>query len=91
MVLMFPQGQIHSMYNTSVTFEKGIERIIQIVAPDTQILFVANLVDYLSERKPNLFIYHKTFVAKDFHQFNIEGEYNKFYEQVINTQKAKIS
>lgn len=91
LVLMFPQGQIHSLYHNKVTFEKGIERIVHNIAPDTQILFVANLIDYLSDSNPNLFIYLKTFLAKDFHQSNTEGEYNKFYEQVINTQKAKIS
>jgi 1-acyl-sn-glycerol-3-phosphate acyltransferase len=91
LVLMFPQGQIHSLYNNKVTFEKGIERIVHNIAPDTQILFVANLIDYLSDSNPNLFIYFKTFLAKDFHQSNTEGEYNKFYDQAINTQKAKIS
>lgn len=91
MVLMFPQGRIQSLYQNKVVFEKGIERIIHNISPDIQILFVANLIDYLSDSKPNLFIHLKKFVAKDFHQLNIEGEYNKFYEQVLNTQKAETS
>ena len=91
LVLMFPQGQIHSLYQNKIVFEKGIERIVQNTTSDTQIMFVVNLVDYLSDSKPNLFIYLKVFDAKDFHQTNIETAYNKFYEQVMNIQKVKIS
>jgi 1-acyl-sn-glycerol-3-phosphate acyltransferase len=91
MLLMFPQGQIHSLYANKITFEKGIERIVNNLTPDTQILFVANLIDYLSDKNPNLFIYFKTFLAKDFYQSSITSEYNKFYEQVLNNQKNKIS
>ena len=91
LLLMFPQGQIHSLYNSNINFEKGINRIIHSISPDTQILFVANLIDYLSDSNPNLFIYSKTFLASNFHQNNIEAAYNKFYEQVLKTQKTKIS
>jgi len=91
MLLMFPQGQIHSLYANKITFEKGIERIVNNLTHDTQILFVANLIDYLSDKNPNLFIYFKTFLAKDFYQSTITSEYNKFYEQVLNNQKTKIS
>ncbi len=90
-VLMFPQGQIHSLYNDNVHFESGIERIIHKVSPDTQILFTANLVDYLSDSKPNLFIYIKTFTAKNLSKVDIAEEYENFYHQVINTQKVKTS
>ena len=91
MVLMFPQGQIHSVYDDVVIFEKGVERVINNTSFETQILFVANLVDYFSDIKPNLYIYIKPFLAKDFQQSNIESVYNHFYKQVINVQKAKIS
>ena len=91
MVLMFPQGQIHSVYDDVVIFEKGVERVINNTSFETQILFVANLVDYFSDIKPNLYIYIKPFLAKDFQQSNIERVYNHFYKQVINVQKAKIS
>ncbi len=91
LVLMFPQGQIHSMHNDIVHFEKGVERIIQNVSPETQIIFVANLVDYFSDSKPNLYIYIKPFLAKDIQQSDLETEYNGFFRQVLNSQKAKIS
>ena len=90
-VIMFPQGQIHSMYNNTIVFEKGIERIIKNTSPETQVLFVANLIDYFSDAKPNLFIYLKSFLAKDFQQSNIEYKYNKFYAKVLDNQKSKVS
>lgn len=90
-VIMFPQGQIHSMYNNTIEFEKGVERIIKNTSPETQVLFVANLIDYFSDAKPNLFIYLKSFLAKDFQQSNVEYEYNKFYAKVLDIQKSKVS
>lgn len=91
MVLMFPQGAIHSIHNDAVVFEKGVERIIKKTAPDTQIVFVANLIDYFSDSKPNLFIYFKSFLAQDLQKNIVENEYNTFYQQSLNLQKNKTS
>jgi 1-acyl-sn-glycerol-3-phosphate acyltransferase len=91
LVLMFPQGKIHSMYNDTVNFEKGVERIIKNVSHETQILFVANLIDFFSDNKPKLYIYIKSFLAEDVLSSDIAAKYNNFYRQVINAQKAKIS
>jgi hypothetical protein len=52
---------------------------------------VANLVDYFSDRKPNLYIYIKSLLVKDVLSSTIEVEYNTFYRQVLHTQKTKIS
>ncbi len=90
-VIMFPQAQIHSIYNNTIVFEKGIGRIIKNTSPETQVLFVANLIDYFSDAKPNLFIYLKLFLAKDFQQSDIEDKYNKFYAKVVDNQKSKVS
>jgi 1-acyl-sn-glycerol-3-phosphate acyltransferase len=91
MVLMFPQGKIHSIYQDTVKFEKGVDRIIKNVSQETQLVFVANLVDYFSDRKPNLYIYIKSLLVKDVLSSTIEVEYNTFYKQVLHTQKTKIS
>ena len=89
MVLMFPQGQINSMHNHKVNFEKGIDRIIQLIPPETQVLFVANLIDYLSDAKPNLYVYLKSVSARDVQISPVESAYNKFYTEVVNRQKIK--
>ncbi len=91
LVLMFPQGVIHSMHNDVVIFEKGVERIINNTAPDTQIVFVANLIDYFSDSKPKLFIYFKSFLTQDLQKAIMENEYNTFYQEVLSFQKIKTS
>ncbi len=91
LVLIFPQGQIHSLYNDTPRFEKGVEKILKNVSPETQLLFVANLIDYFSNRKPTLYIYIKSLLAKDFQQSTLEGEYNTFYRQAYTHQRTKRS
>ena len=88
---MFPQGENHSIYNDAVAFENGVERIIKKTASETQVVFVANLIDYFSDSKPNLFIYFKSFLAQDFQKNTVENEYNTFFKQSLNFQKIKTS
>jgi 1-acyl-sn-glycerol-3-phosphate acyltransferase len=91
MVLMFPQGHINSMHNPSVRFESGIDRIIQSIPPEVQVLFVVNLVDYFSDAKPKLFIYLKSFLAGNLKSEGVEAEYTKFFTQVTDIQKTKTT
>jgi len=91
LVLMFPQGEIHSIHNDAVVFENGVERIIKKTAPETQVVFVANLIDYFSDSKPNLFIYFKLVLSQDLQKTTVENEYNTFYQQSLNSQKNKTS
>lgn len=89
MVLMFPQGKIHSLYHPTVSFEKGIERILDTIAPDTQIVMVVNLIDYLSDSKPTLYTYFHQLEAKDCARSGLESEYQKLFEQALHTQQTK--
>lgn len=91
LVLMFPQGKIHSSYNSSVRFEKGIKHIINICNDDTQVLFVVNVADYFSNAKPHLFVYIANNLAGSFRQNDIEIEYNRFLSEVMNQHKTKTS
>jgi len=91
MVLMFPQGKIHSMHVDYIKFEKGIEKIIQKSPHDTQVIFVVNLVDYFSNKKPNLYMYFKSFLANDLKKSDIENKYNVFYNETLNQHKTQIS
>jgi len=91
MVLMFPQGKIHSSHNNSVHFEGGIQKIIRKCKDETQVMFVVNITDYFSDAKPHLFIYTKTGTADLLINRNIEEEYNLFFTEVLNTHKTKTS
>lgn len=91
MVFMFPQGEINSLYNNSIKFEKGVLRIIEQCSEDVQVLFVANLLDYFSNPKLNLYIYIKSYSIKYLKEYSVETEYNKFYDSVLSLQKVKNS
>ncbi len=88
-VLMFPQGEIKSVYNNIIHFENGINRIIKDCSPDLQVLFVACFPEYLSDPKPNVFIYLKNYSIENLRKSNIESEYNLFFNEALNMQKSK--
>lgn len=87
MVLIFPQGKIESHYLTTLTFEKGIQKIVT-KSKNAQILFSVHLIDYFSNKKPTLFIYFKEWEPLS-PQEDIEKQYNNFYQSCIEIQKQK--
>ena len=91
MVFMFPQGEITSMHNHDIKFEKGAQRIVDGSSDDVQVLFMANFIDYFSDPKPNVFMYLQKFPAQGLKKNQLEFHYNKFYQQALNTQKIKVS
>ena len=91
MVFLFPQGEIKSLYNNTMDFEKGIQRIIERSLPELQVLFMVNLPDYFSDPKPSLFTYIKSYSAKYLKDGSVESEYSIFYSWALHTQKVKIS
>jgi 1-acyl-sn-glycerol-3-phosphate acyltransferase len=90
-VLMFPQGKIHSSHNSSVRFEKGIQHIVAKCNDETQVMFMANFTDYFSDAKPHLYIYTKLYSVDYLRNRHIEEEYNKFYTEVLNQHKIITS
>ncbi len=89
MVFWFPQGKIHSIYNDTIKFEKGIQKIIDAANNDTQVVFVANLLDYFCDSKPHVYIHIKQYIAKELKRKSVEEQYNLFYTNVLNKQKVK--
>lgn len=87
MVLMFPQGEIQSMYNSQFRFENGIAKILTRVKNPIQVIFVANMVDYLSRPKPGLYVYLHEYWGEDRDTEALEKAYNTFYSDCINRQK----
>ena len=91
LVVMFPQGEIQSMHQEVIHFEHGLQRIIDKAADDLQVLFVVNMVDYLSDPKPNLWIYTQGHSAKALKDNTAEHKYNTFYKATLAQQKTKAS
>jgi 1-acyl-sn-glycerol-3-phosphate acyltransferase len=86
MVLMFPQGEIQSQHNPSIKFESGLSRILKGKENLVQVLFVVNLVDYFSNRKPGIFMHIQEFTSPLFDGKTIEENYNMFYAQSVLKQ-----
>ena len=88
MLLMYPQGRLHSMYEHHFQFEKGIERILKNRERKVQVVFSANLVDCFTEPKPSLSIYTENYEGA-FTVEALEQAYNDFYARCLEKQFAK--
>lgn len=89
LVLIFPQGEIQSVYNRSIKFEKGIEKILKDNSGKIQIFLIANLFDYFSEEKPTLFINYRELTTLETSLEAIEKEYNTFYSSCVSENISK--
>ena len=83
-VIIFPQGEIQSLYNSSINFDKGLEFILKKLTGEVHIIFLASLVDYFSGQKPGLYMYFSEYFEKDLTVSAIENEYGLFYAQCIS-------
>lgn len=89
LLLMFPQGRIQSQHLCSFQFEKGIEIILRNSSLQPEILFVANITEYYSQKKPSLDVYFEKpdISSKNYEQ--IESLYNSFFSSCIKQQKPE--
>lgn len=89
MLLMFPQGEIQSLYTRNFTFERGLEFIVR-NSPDIQILFNINLINFFSDRKPTLTMYLKEYTPQTSETIaNLQQEYNLFALECFNSERPK--
>lgn len=88
-VLLFPQGKIQSVYESTFKFEKGIEKVLEAVECSIQIIFIVNLTDYFSDPKPGLYIYYREYEDNKSGTVTLQEEYNSFYQSCISEQQKK--
>nr|WP_319269082.1 1-acyl-sn-glycerol-3-phosphate acyltransferase [uncultured Draconibacterium sp.] len=88
LVLLFPQGNIKSIYQNQFEFEKGIEKILQRTKNEIQIIFQANLIDYFADAKPNAFFFLQQYTGA-YELKKLETAYNIFYKQCMEAQAKK--
>jgi len=87
MVLVFPQGEIQSMHNQNIEFEKGIERILKNKGNTVQVVFMANLIDYFSNRKPGIYFHIQEYLQATSDGKSMHESYNTFYAESVENQK----
>lgn len=89
LVLLFPQGKLRSQHSRDFAFEKGVEKIIAQVKSELQVFFVVNLTDYLSHRKPALFIYLKEYDGRNMSAAELSIDYAEFYYDCAEVNREK--
>jgi 1-acyl-sn-glycerol-3-phosphate acyltransferase len=87
LVLFFPQGEIQSLNYQNIRFEKGLERILKDNKNAVQVVFLVNLIDYFSNRKPGIYFHLQEYVQRGFDINSIQDSYNLFYAQSVEKQK----
>lgn len=86
MVVLFPQGRFQSLHQHPVSFEKGWFRILQKAPENTQLLFMANMIDYFDHPKPTLTTRLKLVKSSFENATQVEDAYNDFLTVAINAQ-----
>lgn len=83
LVLIFPQGEIQSIYTDYFKFENGLSYLLKHLKNEIQLVFNINLIDFFSEKKPSLNIYYKEYKlsAGVSELKNIEKGFNDFYNE----------
>ncbi len=90
LVLLFPQGKVESIHKHAITFEKGVEKILERTdRKSVQIVFLVNSVDYFINRKPILYHYTKEYCGDSINYRDIEQQYNAFFKESIQQQTDK--
>lgn len=54
MVLIYPQGQLHSLYNSDFHFQRGLGRLIGGREGKLHLILSANMIDYWDHPRPSL-------------------------------------
>ncbi|MCS7003706.1 MAG: lysophospholipid acyltransferase family protein [Cytophagales bacterium] len=87
LVVFFPQGKIQSIYQDNPTFEKGLQRILELIQPSrTQIVLSSTLPDYLQHRRPTLYVRWQVLPSS---VFEFEELKRSFQEHLLNCKKLQ--
>ena len=78
--LFFPQGKIKSVHTREFFFEKGmLSYILKKLKNEYQLVFNVNLIDYGTNLKPDICVFHKTYpISADTDAEEVEREFNHF-------------
>ena len=91
LVLIFPQGKLHSNHEEEITFQKGLMHVINSSQGKFQYLFAATFVDYFQSRKPSVYCYLSVWEARENISLElIKNSYNTHY-QTSRKQHTRIT
>ena len=85
MVLIYPQGQLHSLYDSDFHFQRGLGRFIEGREGKLHLILSANMIDYGEYPRPSLSIYIKEY-QETMKLDALEEGYNAFYRSCLSEQ-----
>lgn len=87
LVLIFPQGKLHSNHEKTIKFEKGVMQVINASKKKLNVVFAATFIDYFSKRKPSAYTYLQNWTNEEYVSLQLlKSEYNKHYDQSLVKQ-----
>jgi hypothetical protein len=89
LVLIYPQGKIHSIYEQEIRFLPGIERVFQQVKGDFRVVLFATLLDYGSFSRPTIRFYTKTYQGER-NTSALNADYQQFIDECLARQGRMI-
>jgi hypothetical protein len=90
LVTLFPQGEIRSMFQFPVRFERGITQVLNGLEGKVRVVFMAALIDYFSHRKPSLTLGLKEYIpGESIDLQNMEDTFNDYLKEMIAQQKEQ--
>ncbi|MFC2086552.1 hypothetical protein ACFLSA_00085 [Bacteroidota bacterium] len=89
LIVLYPQGKIHSIYQHEIQFEKGIFKALE-DNKQFETFFAACLPDFSNSKKTFIQILLEKYSESMQHQV-IEKYYNRFLEKVKQQQIQKIN
>ncbi len=90
LVLIFPQGALHSNFVDEVMFEKGLTRIIKQVTGKFQYVFAANFVESFQHKRPSANVYLKVAEPATDSLADINAAYQQHYAAAKSIQNQTI-
>ncbi|MEM6261333.1 MAG: lysophospholipid acyltransferase family protein [Bacteroidota bacterium] len=92
LVLMFPQGKIHSQHQHDISFQSGTEKLLRHLQPSPQVIFFAAFLDYFSNPKPTLYYHLGDWdIAEVDKAIPLEAAYQAHYEEALAMRASHIN
>ena len=81
LIVIFPQGKLHSNHIEELKFQKGITKLIDSSSRNFQFLFSTVIIDFFENKKPSVNCYLKVLEQQELVDLqSIEGAYNQHYK-----------
>ncbi len=88
LVVMYPQGIIHSLYENEIRFQPGVCKILDRVGEATDVIFYAAHIDFMEYSRPYLHIrLNRYSYLKGAHIKEFNDAYQLFFDQAIAEHK----